>query len=189
MAAQLRLRHEILVVDENDVDSARVAVIVSDEVDEATLRVIRALQRNGVPRVVLVSAQLDDHALLTAVEAGASGFVRRCEASPERLVAAVLAAANGDGSVPPDLLGRLLAQMGQLQRQVLAPRGLTFSGLTEREREVLKLVADGYDTAQIAKELAYSERTVKNVIHDVTTRLQLRNRSHAVAYAVRRGLI
>jgi DNA-binding NarL/FixJ family response regulator len=45
------------------------------------------------------------------------------------------------------------------------------------------------DTCQVATELSYSERTVKNILHDVTTRLQLRNRSHAVAYAVREGLI
>jgi DNA-binding NarL/FixJ family response regulator len=55
--------------------------------------------------------------------------------------------------------------------------------------EVLRLLADGLDTSEIAHKLAYSERTVKNVVHDVTTRLQLRNRSHAVAYALREGLI
>jgi DNA-binding NarL/FixJ family response regulator len=97
--------------------------------------------------------------------------------------------AAGDGEIPPDLLGRLLDQLGRLQRQVLAPRGLTFAGLAPREIEVLRLVADGYDTAEIAERMSYSERTVKNVLHDLTTRLQLRNRSHAVAYAVREGLI
>lgn len=52
-----------------------------------------------------------------------------------------------------------------------------------------RLVAEGYDTADIAAKLSYSERTTKNVLHEVTTRLQLRNRSHAAAYAMRRGLI
>lgn len=80
-------------------------------------------------------------------------------------------------------------QLGRLQRQVLSPRGLVFAGLSPRETEVLRLVADGMDTAEIARVLCYSERTVKNVLHQVTTRLQLRNRSHAVAYAVREGLI
>jgi DNA-binding NarL/FixJ family response regulator len=61
--------------------------------------------------------------------------------------------------------------------------------LAPREIDVLRLVADGYDTGEIATKLAYSERTVKNVLHDVTTRLQLRNRSHAVAFALREGLI
>ncbi len=153
-------------------------------------RVVRAIQRNdGIPRVVLVVTRLDDAGMLAGVEAGACALLRRSEALPERLLAAVRAAATGDGSVPSDLLGRLLEHVGQLQRQVLSPRGLTLSGLTEREIEVLRLVADGCDTAEIATSLAYSERTIKNVIHDVTARLNLRNRSHAVAYAVRQGLI
>jgi DNA-binding NarL/FixJ family response regulator len=189
VAAQLRSRPEVHVVDEGDVDRAAVAVVMADEVDEETTRVVRAIERNGCPRVVLVVTRLDDNGLLAAVEAGACGILRRSEAAPERLVTSVLSAANGDGSVPPDLLGRLLDQVGRLQRNVLAPRGLTLSGLSEREVEVLRLVADGCDTGEIAGRLAYSERTVKNVIHDITTRLQLRNRSHAVAYAVRQGLI
>jgi DNA-binding NarL/FixJ family response regulator len=72
---------------------------------------------------------------------------------------------------------------------VLAPRGLTFSGLTERELSVLRLLADGHDTAEVGRQLFYSERTVKNIVHDVTSRLDLRNRTHAVAYALRQGLI
>jgi len=54
---------------------------------------------------------------------------------------------------------------------------------------VLRLVADGLETSEIASRLSYSERTIKKVLHEVMTRLQLRNRSHAVAYALRNGLI
>jgi DNA-binding NarL/FixJ family response regulator len=162
---------------------------VADEVDDETIRMLKAVQRNGCTRVVLVTTRIDDPGLVAAVEAGASGLLRRSEATPAALVGAVRTAAAGDGSVPPDLLGRLLRQVGRLQRHVLAPRGLTFSGLSEREIDVLRLVADGLDTGEIAKHLSYSERTIKNVIHDVTTRLQLRNRSQAVAYAMREGLI
>jgi DNA-binding NarL/FixJ family response regulator len=61
--------------------------------------------------------------------------------------------------------------------------------LTERELKVLRLVADGFDTAEIARELAYSERTIKDILHQVTTRLDLRNRTHAVAYALRTGAL
>jgi DNA-binding NarL/FixJ family response regulator len=61
--------------------------------------------------------------------------------------------------------------------------------LNPREVRVLRLVADGRPTYDIARELSYSERTVKNILHDVTNRLQLRNRAHAVAYALREGLI
>ena len=172
-----------------DVDIAAVAVIVADDVDDDALRTVRAVQRNGCPRVVLVVTRLDDSGLLAAAEAGACGMLRRAEAGPERLAAACRAAAAGDGTLPPDLLGRLLDGVGRLQRQVLTPRGLTFSGLTDREVSVLRLVADGCDTNEIASTLAYSERTIKNTIHDVTTRLNLRNRTHAVAYALREGLI
>ncbi len=101
----------------------------------------------------------------------------------------VRSAAAGEGAVPPDLLGRLLGQVGRAQRQVLGPRGLTFNNLTERESEVLRLVADGLDTAEVATRLAYSPRTVKQVLHDIQIRFHLRNRCHAVAYAIRHGLI
>jgi DNA-binding NarL/FixJ family response regulator len=189
IASQLRARPEILII-ENDIDSAAVAIVVVDEVDDEATRVIKAIQRNnGIPRVVLVVTRLDDAGMLAGVEAGACGLLRRSDAQPERLVEAILSAATGDGSVPADLLGRLLEHVGRLQRQVLSPLGLTMSGLTEREIEVLRLVADGLDTAEIAGSLSYSERTIKNIIHDVTARLNLRNRSHAVAYAVRQGLI
>jgi DNA-binding NarL/FixJ family response regulator len=188
IASQLRPRPETCVIDDN-VDAAAVALVVCDTVDEQVTTVVKAIQRNGCPKVVLVATRLDDAGLLAAAEVGVSGLLRRQEAQPERLVAAIQAAVAGDGTVPPDLLGRLLAQVGRLQRQVLTPRGLTFSGLSERELEVLRLVADGLDTSEIAERLCYSDRTVKSVIHDVTTRLQLRNRSHAVAYALREGLI
>jgi DNA-binding NarL/FixJ family response regulator len=136
-----------------------------------------------------VVAGLDDAGLMTAVEVGAQAVLRRREATPERLADAVAAAAQGDGTLAPDLLGRLLDQMSRLQRQVLAPRGIGPAGLSDREVDVLRLLADGYDTGDIARTLAYSERTIKNTIHDVTSRLNLRNRSHAVAYAVKSGLI
>lgn len=172
-----------------DVDAATVAVAVAHEVDETTLRAVRAMQRNACPRVVLVAGELDDGGLFEAIDAGVCGILRRGEAGAKPLADAVLAAANGDGTVPPDLVARLLDQIRRVQSEVLEPRGLNFAGLTEREAEVLRLVAEGRVTAEIADALSYSERTIKNVIHDVTSRLHLRNRSHAVAYALRQGLI
>ena len=199
VVSQLRHRPEVTVAEADpdqvptDTPAAPgaplVAVVAADEVDDDTVKTLRAVRRGGVARVVLVATRLDDSAVVDAAEAGVCGLVRRSEATPERLVDVVRTAAAGDGSVPPDLLGRLLDHVGRLQRQVLAPRGLSFSGLSSREADVLRLVAEGLDTGEIANQLAYSERTVKNVLHDVTTRLQLRNRSHAVAYALRSGLI
>jgi DNA-binding NarL/FixJ family response regulator len=189
LAGQLRGRPEVIVVDAVDPDAADVAVVVADEIDTETTMICRAIQRNGCPRIVLVVTRFDDTAVLTGVEAGACGFLRRSEATPERLTEAILAAAVGDGTIPPDLLGRLLTSLRELHTSVLTARGMTLSGLAQREIDVLRLVADGLDTGEIAGQLCYSERTVKNVIHHVTTRLQLRNRSHAVAYAMRHGLI
>jgi DNA-binding NarL/FixJ family response regulator len=189
LAAQLQGQPGMEVVDGVEPGAAGVVVVVAHEVDDATTREIRAIRATGQEHVVLLVAKVDDAGLLAAVEAGVSGVVRRSQATPSQLVAAIGAAAAGEGTLPPDLLGRLLSQVGRLQRQVLHPRGLTFAGLTEREIAVLRLLAEGHDTAEVGRRLFFSERTVKNVIHDVTSRLDLRNRTHAVAYAIRQGLI
>ena len=188
IASGLRTRVDMEVLEDGEAEAAVVAIVVADEIDQEVTRLLRAIQRHGA-RVVLVVSRFDDAGPLTAIGAGACALLRRSDARPDRLAAAVEAASVGDGTVPPDLLGRLLDQVGRLQSQVLEPRGLTFSGLSEREVDVLRLVAEGFDTREIAHKLCYSERTVKNVIHDITTRLNLRNRAHAVAHAVRQGLI
>lgn len=199
----LRPRPEIRLVPADPVagheEIAAVAVVVTHAVDASTLRLLASVRHQGTRRIVLVAAALSDRDVLAAAEAGVVGVVRRADATPERIVRVVLQAAVGEGSVPSDLLGRLLGQLGQFGQ--LSYAGASTSGgvatervavrsrLAQREVDVLRLVADGFDTAQIAHRLCYSERTVKNVLHGVTTRLQLRNRSHAVAYAVREGLI
>jgi DNA-binding NarL/FixJ family response regulator len=189
IAGLLRARPEIMIVDEGDVDGAEVAVLVVESITEEGTRVLRAIQRNGCPKVLLIVNHLDESGMLAAIEAGACGFLRRSEARPDTLAKSVCAAAAGDGTVPPDLLGRLLSQVSLIQQQVLSPRGLSFSGLSDREVEVLRLLADGFDTAEVARRVCYSERTVKNVLQDMTRRHNLRNRTHAVAYALRQGLI
>ena len=185
--AELRPRPEVDIVDD-DLE-AEVAVVVADRLDDESERTIRALRRRADARVVAVLADVENSAVLATVEAGANGLLRRADADAERLVRAIRASARGDGSIPPDLLGRLFSQIGRLQNQVLVPRGLTLAGVTEREVEVLRLVAEGLDTTEIASKLAYSERTIKNILHDVVARYGLRNRAHAVAYALREGLI
>ncbi|HEY2793177.1 MAG TPA: response regulator transcription factor [Micromonosporaceae bacterium] len=189
VAGQLRPRPEVEVLGDDELGRAAVAVVVTDTVGEDTVRILRELHFAGVAHLVVVAGRIDDVDLVSVVEAGVAGLLRRGDATADRLVSVIAAAAAGEGAVPPDLLGRLLTQVGRVQRQMLGPRGLTFTGLAEREIEVLRLVADGFDTAEIAEKLSYSQRTVKNVLHDITSRLYLRNRSHAVAYALRHGLI
>jgi DNA-binding NarL/FixJ family response regulator len=166
-----------------------VVVLVADRVDEGTVRTVRELRQQGDARVVLVVGGIDGGSVLAAVEVGVAAIVRRSEATTDRLATAIHAAATGDGHLPPDLLGRLLQQVGETQRHKPLPQGLTFGGLTQRELTVLRLIAEGYSTSEIATKMAYSERTIKNAIHDLVSRFQLRNRSHAVAFAVRQGLI
>jgi DNA-binding NarL/FixJ family response regulator len=185
----LRLRSEIYVVASGQIDDARVAVVACEEVDEAATRTIRGIQRDGCPRVLLVASRLDENGILEASEAGTLGMMRRCDATSERLAMVVAHVADGRASVPTDLVGSLLAAVRRLQRGAAVHQLGATPSLSDREREVLRLLAEGRDTFEIASTLCYSERTVKGVIHGITTRLQLRNRSHAVAYALRNALI
>jgi len=189
VATQLRSRPEVELVPDPLSDPVTVCVVVHDIVDDGVLQLVRELRGHGNRRVVLVLSTIDDAALLSVIEAGACGVVTRADATPERLVAAVTQASSTGGVLSPKLVGRLLDQVNRLQNQVLAPKGLSFTGLSDREAVVLRMIAQGMEVREIAQELSYSERTIKNALHAVVNRFQLRNRTHAVAYAMREGLI
>ncbi|GAA4541288.1 helix-turn-helix transcriptional regulator [Amycolatopsis samaneae] len=185
----LSSRDEVRVVAETTAEPTMVALLVADRLDEGMTQLLSALHCQGFTRIVLVAGEVDGNEILSAVEHGVCAVARRADAGPEALVRLIKAAAAGEGALPPDLLGGLLNRVSRLQRQVLQPRGLHLGGMSSRETEVLKLVASGFSTQEIADQLCYSQRTVKSILHDVTNRFQLRNRSHAVAYALREGLI
>lgn len=186
---QLRQRPEVELLEPAGEERAEVALVVVDRLDDEAVALLRRLQRSSTARVGLMIGHLEHNVLRTTVECGVAAVVRRSESSQDRLVSMITALARGEGMLPGDLLGRLLDQVGRLQRKVLDPRGLTLSTLTAREADMLRLVAEGLDTAEIALKTSYSERTVKNVLHDVITRFNLRNRAHAVGYVMRHGLI
>jgi DNA-binding NarL/FixJ family response regulator len=189
LTSYLRSRPEMTVVSREELTEHDVLVVA---IDRITPKVVSLLRGNGTEALVskvLVTNELKEADLLTAVECRVVSVLSRTAATGDRLVASVLSAGEGGGVMPPDLLGDLLDHVRRLQREVLAPRGLNPSGLTPREIDVLRLMADGWDTAEIAGKLCYSERTVKNVIYALTSRLKLRNRPHAVAYAMRAGMI
>ena len=122
--------------------------------------------------------------MLAALQAGAVGVLRKDTLTTESLASAVRAAADGTGVVTSELLRELLDGIGARRHdKPVAAR------LTDREQQVLSLIADGHPTREVAQQLCYSERTVKNVLHDVVTKLNARSRSQAVAHAVREGLI
>jgi DNA-binding NarL/FixJ family response regulator len=146
---------------------------------------IGAVTESTGARVIVCTAEASEDAVLVALQAGAVGFLRKDTLTPEALAGAVQAAASGAGVVAPDLLGSLLRGVSH---EGLNGRS-SLARLTEREQQVLALIAKGHPTREVAQELCYSERTVKNVLHDVVTKLNARSRSQAVAHAVREGLI
>ncbi|MFE3993135.1 response regulator transcription factor [Streptomyces goshikiensis] len=173
---------------------ARVAVMLIDRVDERSTAELRRVLRGGEQRVVLVAHELRESELFSVVEYGVQAIVWRHQATEERLVTAVRQAAQGECVLPPDVIGRVLGQMHRLRRSQRAttPPGAactTLFGMAPRETDVLRLISEGLDTRQISEKLCYSERTVKNILHGLMTRLRLNNRAHAVAYALREGYI
>jgi DNA-binding NarL/FixJ family response regulator len=189
LSAALRSQAGLRLVADNSGGEAVVAIAVVDVLDRAALDRLRGLRAQGCERTILVINELSDSDLLEVVECGVCSVVWRGEATESWLARAVVKAAAGEAALPASLLARLLKQVTRLQRNVLLPRGLSFSGLSDREVDVLRLAAEGFDTADIAAKLAYSKRTVSNIVHGVINRYQLRNRTHAVAYAIREGLI
>src|SRR5262249_23506348 len=133
--------------------------------------------------VLVCSSAASEDAVLDAMRSGAVGYLRKDLLTPESLAAAVRAAISGSRVMAPELLGNLL---DNVSLQPERPRG---AQLTEGEQQVLSLIAAGHATREVAEQLCYSERTVKNVLHDVVTKLNARSRSQAVAFAVREGLI
>ena len=166
---------------------ADVVVVAGTLTTELEENLYRAADEAPVP-VVLVLDEIAEVDALTVAECRAVAVLPRATATGDRVLRAVMAAASGGGVLPPNLMVELLDHVRRLRRELLAPEAET-ARLTGREIDVLRLMADGLDTAEIATTLSYSERTVKNVFYGLTTRLKLLNRPHAVAYALRKGMI
>jgi DNA-binding NarL/FixJ family response regulator len=145
---------------------------------------VAAVREATGARVIVCSSDSGQDAAIAALQSGAVGYLSKAELTPETLATTIRAAANGSSVMTPDLLEHLLAKLPEnAEARPAAAR------LTDREQQVLALIAAGHPTREVALELSYSERTVKNVLHDVVTKLNARSRSQAVAFAVREGLI
>ncbi|MET8163620.1 response regulator transcription factor [Streptomyces sp. NPDC005329] len=168
---------------------ADVIVVAVDNADASALDLLRSLSDSPDARFAMV-VERDWHAdVWAAVDRGVRAVLWRDAVSPAAFVRTLLTLADGGGSLPPTLQAALMRQIQQVQREVLTPRGLAPSGIGPREVDVLRLVAEGKELAEIAKKLSYSERTIKYTLYGVMKRMQLRNRAHAVSYAIRAGLI
>lgn len=152
------------------------------DLDREGLRRALNFSRGSQVKLVAVTSQGGEHLIYEAVEAGMAGVLLRSEMEPATLVASLRAVTRGSVSLPTDVMPRLLHR---------AAHGGTsgIRGLVQREQAVLRMLAEGEDTRQIADRLGYSERTVKNVVHDLLVKMNCKNRAHAVGQATRMGLI
>jgi DNA-binding NarL/FixJ family response regulator len=137
--------------------------------------------------LILTTFGLDDY-IIEALRAGASGFLLK-DAPVEELVRAVRTVAAGDAQLSPTVTKRLLEQVGRRLPAAVPRDSGALADLTEREHEVLRLLAAGMSNAEIAATLVVSEPTVKSHVSNVLQKLGLRDRVQAVIYAYENGLV
>jgi DNA-binding NarL/FixJ family response regulator len=134
--------------------------------------------------IIFVTMFEDDEFIFQGLQAGGRGYILK-DADPETMLRAIRAVAHGES-----LLGTTVAQ--KVMRQFSALPGKQpslFDDLTPRELEVLKLIAEGLSNKEIAEELIISEKTVKNHINNIFSKLHVNDRSQAMLYAIRKGLV
>jgi DNA-binding NarL/FixJ family response regulator len=148
---------------------------------DATRRVLAA---NPAVRVLIVTMFEDDASLFTAVRAGARGFVLK-DAERADILRAIRAVGQGEAIFSPAVASRLLDYMTTPAQSLAATE---FPELTDREREILELMAQGLRNADIARRLVLSPRTVRNYVSSIFAKLQVADRGHAIIRARQAGL-
>lgn len=142
---------------------------------------------NPDARVLVLTSFGDNERVFSAVRAGASGYLLK-DASPEQLLQAIHDVFNGESHLHPTIALKMLRELDN-PVAAYSDRLLTEEPLTDREVEVLRLVAQGLSNQEIAKTLTISERTVGNHIGSILRKLHLANRTQAALYALKRGLV
>ena len=151
---------------------------------EATRRIVTGIDEG--PRVLILTTFNLDEYVYEALRSGASGFLLK-DGPAEQLISAVRVVARGDALLAPPITRRLIAEFVRHPPQAHKPELL--KSLTERELEVLKLVARGLSNAEIARELYVSETTIRTHMGRMLTKLGLRDRVQAVVLAYETGLV
>ncbi|WP_334665796.1 response regulator transcription factor [Streptomyces cyaneofuscatus] len=153
---------------------------------EATRR-ITAGEGSTVKVLVLTTFDLDEY-VYEALRAGASGFLLK-DASADELAHAVRVVAAGDALLPPNITKRLITEFSRTAGAPRAPLKERIGDLTERETEVLSLVAAGLSNAEIAGQLILAEQTVKTHVGRILVKLGVRDRTQAAVFAYESGLV
>jgi len=138
-------------------------------------------------RVVVLTISADDDDVMNAVMAGACGYLLK-DSSIQELIAGIRAASEGESLISPQIAAKVLQRLRAQSKDEDAAATIR-AELSDRELEVLKLIANGKDNAQIASELFISPKTVKNHISNILMKLQIENRIQAAVYAVRSGIV
>ena len=151
----------------------------------ATTREVTSL--SPLTRVVVLTISSDDNDVMDAVMAGACGYLLK-DSSIHDLVGGIRAAAAGESLISPQIAAKMLQRLRAQATSTDVAEKVT-AELSDREIEVLKLIANGKDNAEIARNLYISPKTVKNHISNILMKLQIENRIQAAVYAVRSGLV
>jgi len=179
-------------------DGVAATELAASTVPDVILMDVRMPKRSGIEacvaikevaptaRIIMLTVSDEEADLYDAVKNGASGYLLK-DSSIDEVAQAVRVVADGQSLISPSMAIKLLDEFKQMSRsdraQVPSPR------LTDRELEVLKLVAQGLNNREIAKRLFISENTVKNHVRNILEKLQLHSRMEAVMYAVREKLL
>lgn len=166
-------------------------VVLMDIVFKGRMNGIEATRRikevSPTTKVVIMTAHEEDRLLVDAVEAGASGFLGKGEAVGE-VLATAKAAAEGEVLIDPATLARLLHQVAR-ERDARRDAEVLLDQLTDREREILQLLAEGLRNEDIASNLFISPQTVQTHVRNLLAKLQVHSKLEAVAFAVKHGAI
>jgi DNA-binding NarL/FixJ family response regulator len=176
VAAAARLRPDVVLMD--------VRMPGTDGIT-ATDRIARG---DGPPHVLVLTTYDQDEYVFDALASGASGFLLK-DARPEDLISGIRSVAAGDALLAPSVTRRLIALFARGRTGDSRQAAGRLELLTEREREVLGLVARGLSNAEIAADLHITEHTVKTHVASVLRKLELRDRVHAVIFAYESALV
>ncbi|MFI5100724.1 MAG: response regulator [Actinomycetes bacterium] len=197
---------EMVLAQESDIevvgeagDGAEAVEKAADLLPDVVLMDVRMPRRSGIEactaikdvapstRIIMLTISDEEGDLYEAIKAGATGYLLK-EISIDEVATAIRAVAGGQSLISPSMASKLLTEFATLikredRQQVPVPR------LTDRELEVLRLVARGLNNKDVAKQLYISENTVKNHVRNILEKLQLHSRMEAVVYAVREKLL
>jgi DNA-binding NarL/FixJ family response regulator len=197
---------EMVLAQEDDIevvgeagDGAEAVDKAADLLPDVVLMDVRMPRRSGIEactaikdvtpstRIIMLTISDEENDLYDAIKAGATGYLLK-EITIDEVATAIRAVAGGQSLISPAMASKLLTEFASLvkredRQQVPAPR------LTDRELEVLRLVARGLNNKDVAKQLFISENTVKNHVRNILEKLQLHSRMEAVVYAVREKLL